>query len=35
MLEELESSWSSHELKPVFWLADVSELESAAFLAVA
>lgn len=33
MLEELESSWSSHESKPVFWLADVSELESpAAFL---
>ena len=33
MLEELESSSSSDESKPVFWLADVSELESpAAFL---
>ncbi len=33
MLEDLESSWSSDESKPIFWLADVSELESpAAFL---
>ena len=33
MLEELESSCGSDESKPVFWLADVSELESpAAFL---
>jgi hypothetical protein len=33
MLEELESLCGSDELKPVFWLADVSELESpAAFL---
>ena len=33
MLEELESSYSSEESKPVFWLADVSDLDSpAAFL---
>ena len=33
MLEELESSCGSDVSKPVFWLADVSELESpAAFL---
>ncbi len=33
MLEDLESSRSSDESKPIFWLADVSELESpAAFL---
>jgi hypothetical protein len=33
MFEELEASCGSDESKPVFWLADVSELESpAAFL---
>ena len=33
MLEELESSYGHDDSKPVFWLADVSELESpAAFL---
>ena len=33
MLEELESSCGHDDSKPVFWLADVSELESpAAFL---